>query len=490
MARAGRRRYLASLTSRLVVTVVLLVAVVSLLIGIATAFAMRDYLTGRVDAQVEAGMPGGSREPDDDRDHDGDGGPPRYSGVGTLVAQLDDTPSGSVIVQDDDEAPEPHALSPAALDVLAEVPTDGEVHPVDVPGVGHYRVAAVSGAFLDPTTGARTPVTLVNGLPTGDVDDTIRNLVGLELLLGLLGVAAAAGVGLVVVRRQLRPLREVAMTAERVAELPLSSGEIELTERVPEHLTDEDTEVGQVGASLNTLLAHVESSLEVRHRSEQQVRQFVADASHELRTPLTTIKGYAELARRRPDDTSAVLTALDKVEAESGRMTSLVEDLLLLARLDSGRPLERQPVDLTRLLLEAVSDARVLAPDHRWRLDLPDTALHVVGDEQRLHQLVTNLLTNAREAHPGRHHRHRDRPGGRPHGARRRPGLPGRPGADGVRALRPRRRRPHAQRRRRCRTRPGPGGGHRDRPRRLRVPDVGARRHHRHRPPAAGHPRR
>ena len=95
-----------------------------------------------------------------------------------------------------------------------------------------------------------------------------------------------------------------------------------------------------------------------------------------------------------------MLTALDKVEAESGRMTSLVEDLLLLARLDSGRPLERQPVDLTRLLLEAVSDARVLAPDHHWRLDLPDTALHVVGDEQRLHQLVTNLLTNARKHTP------------------------------------------------------------------------------------------
>ena len=169
---------------------------------------------------------------------------------------------------------------------------------------------------------------------------------------------------------------------------------------MPAHLTDEDTEVGQVGSSLNTLLEHVESSLEARHRSEQQVRQFVADASHELRTPLTTIKGYAELARRRPDDSLAVLTALDKVEAESGRMTSLVEDLLLLARLDSGRALERQPVDLTRLLLEAVSDARVLAPDHHWRLDLPETALQVVGDEQRLHQLATNLLANARKHTP------------------------------------------------------------------------------------------
>ena len=118
----------------------------------------------------------------------------------------------------------------------------------------------------------------------------------------------------------------------------------------------------------------MESSLAERHRSEQQVRQFVADASHELRTPLATIAGYTELARRRPDDAAATRTALDKVEEESGRMTALVEDLLLLARLDSGRPLEREPVDLTRLLVEAVSDARVLAPDHRWRLELPDDA--------------------------------------------------------------------------------------------------------------------
>ena len=122
------------------------------------------------------------------------------------------------------------------------------------------------------------------------------------MLLGLLGVLAAAGAASYVVRRQLRPLREVADTAHAVAELPLASGEIELTERVPEHLTDERTEVGQVGAALNTLLAHVESSLDARHRSEQQVRQFVADASHELRTPLATIAGYTELARRRPDD--------------------------------------------------------------------------------------------------------------------------------------------------------------------------------------------
>jgi len=241
---------------------------------------------------------------------------------------------------------------------------------------------------------------LLVGLPTSEVDDTISRLVVWELGLVVAGTAAAGAAGALVVRRQLRPLREVAGTAHRVAALPLASGEIELAERVPERLTDERTEVGQVGAALNTLLAHVESSLHARHESEQQVRQFVADASHELRTPLTTIAGYTELARRRPDDLATVGTALGKVEEESARMTSMVEDLLLLARLDAGRPLARDPVDLSRLLVEAVSDARVVSPDHRWRLDLPEESIEVTGDAERLHQVVTNLLTNAQKYTP------------------------------------------------------------------------------------------
>jgi two-component system OmpR family sensor kinase len=151
------------------------------------------------------------------------------------------------------------------------------------------------------------------------------------------------------------------------------------------------------------LLDHVETSLAERHRSEQQVRQFVADASHELRTPLTTIRGYTELAQQRPE---AVPTALGKVEEESLRMTALVEDLLLLARLDQGRPLARDSVDLTRLLLEAVDDARVIDPSHTWRLELPadadsgDAEVIVTGDAQRLHQVISNLLTNERRHTP------------------------------------------------------------------------------------------
>jgi two-component system OmpR family sensor kinase len=169
---------------------------------------------------------------------------------------------------------------------------------------------------------------------------------------------------------------------------------------VPDELIDEQSEVGQVGSALNTLLDHIDDALSARHRSEQQVRQFVADASHELRTPLATIHGYAELSRRTPADAASLLLALGKVETEADRMSDLVADLLLLARLDSGRPLAREDVDLTRLLLEAVADARVVAPDHKWQLALPDEPVTAVGDDARLHQVLTTLLSNARSHTP------------------------------------------------------------------------------------------
>lgn len=411
---------LASLTSRLVVTAVALVLLVSLLIGTVATLAVRSYLLGQVDDDVRAALQraeyvaasqffvpcstpappaGGVPDDLDDRDRGpGDGDDPgRGQSVGTLTAFFEKDagtdPAGCVLTPGEDGRPGTRALSTAALDLLADLPADGRPREVDLPGVGSYRVAV-----RETATGGYT---VAAGLPTDDLDGVVSTLVTTEVVLILLGGAVAGLAGLLVVRRQLRPLREVADTAHTVAELPLAQGEIDLTERVPAHLTDERTEVGRVGSALNTLLDHVESSLEARHRSELQVRQFVADASHELRTPLATIAGYTELARRRPDDATAVTTALAKVEEESGRMTSLVEDLLLLARLDAGRPLESAPVDLTRLLLEAVSDARVLSPDHHWRLELPEEApAEVDGDEQRLHQVVTNLLTNARKYTP------------------------------------------------------------------------------------------
>jgi two-component system OmpR family sensor kinase len=385
-----------SLTGRLVVTVVALVAVVSLLVAVVATVVMRSYLTDQLDRQVEASLErsqrvfGGQVDGIDPGPHPDGGRPPpdaRGNRDGTLSAIIGtDRASGFSITS----SGEGRQLSSSALAALEDVEPGRDPVTEHVPGLGSFRVVAAS------TAGG----TLVLGVPTDDVDDTIRTLVWWEVLLGLGGVGVAAVAGRVLVRRQLQPLREVAAAAHEVTLMPLSSGAVGETVRVPDSLTDPSTEVGQVGEALNQLLGHVEQALDARHRSEQHARQFLADASHELRTPLSTIKGYAELSRRagRPDPDHI----LAKVESEAGRMSTLVEDMLLLARLDAGREIDHRSVDLTRLVVEAVDDARVVDPQRRWRFDVPDEPVVAAGDEQRLHQAVTNLLTNAtRHTPPG-----------------------------------------------------------------------------------------
>jgi two-component system OmpR family sensor kinase len=179
-----------------------------------------------------------------------------------------------------------------------------------------------------------------------------------------------------------------------VTELPLDSGDITLPAGVPD--SDPRTEVGRVGVAFNRMLFHVERALGRRAASEARLRRFAADASHELRTPLSAIRGYAEFALRHPGPVPEEVThALTRVQSESARMTVLVDDLLLLARLDAGRPLEREPVDMSRLAIETTMDARVARTDHRYQLDLPDEPVQVPGDEHRLHQVLANLLSNA-----------------------------------------------------------------------------------------------
>lgn len=388
-----RPRLPRTLTARLVAVAVLLVAVAALLIGTATTLAMRAQLTQQLDDELRSSIgrgldgPGRGQLPPLPRDDDGDEREYLGQRYGSVFAHVrtDGTGYGKVIRGGSAGTPD---LTSAQLTALAAAAGSSEPQEVRLPGLGEYRVLS-----QDAVDGGQELI----GLPTDMLDHTLTELLRLELLATLLGVLAAAAAGTWVVRRQLAPLREVAGTAHRVAELPLDQGEIVLRERVPERLTDETTEVGQVGSALNQMLDHVEQSLSQRHRSEQQVRQFVADASHELRTPLATIAGYTELARRRPETTG---TALDKVETESARMKALVEDLLLLARLDAGRPLERDTVDLSRLLLEAVDDARVVDRDRSWRLSLPEDPITVTGDDARLHQVATNLLTNARKYTP------------------------------------------------------------------------------------------
>jgi len=405
-----------TLRSRLLVTTIALLLGVGLVIGAVTTIALRHTLNAQLNEQLDvtagrsqrlvagdfrggglprSGLPGFD---DDVSVACAAGSTPAFVGPGqpdgTLYLQFvggqaDLADSGVLRSTVDQACSVPLTATQATqLSVVA----DGEKRTVDLDGLGAYRVTA---------TLHQDGELAVTGLPLDRVNRTVLSVLAVEAAALLVGVAAAAVLGSVLIRRDLLPLRRVAATAARVSELQLDRGEVGLEDRVPLQDTDENSEVGRVGLALNTMLDHVGRALEARHDSELQVRQFVADASHELRTPLAAIRGYSELTRRSRDAVPAdVLHAMGRVESEAVRMTGLVEDLLLLARLDAGRPLERQPVDLTMIVLDAVSDAQVAGRDHTWRLDLPADAVEVVGDQGRLHQVLTNLLANARTHTP------------------------------------------------------------------------------------------
>ena len=300
--------------------------------------------------------------------------------------------------------------------LLLSQATEDQPVTVHLHHLGSYRVVATR----DEASGS----TVITGLSLEGDKGLIRTQLLIELAVALVGALVVALAGRTMVRSSLAPLERVARTAHRVASQPLERGEVSIEDRVDQADLDSSAEVGQVGGALNTLLGHVESALTARQRSETQVRQFVADASHELRTPLASIRGYTELIRREGADADLpeeATYALERVHSESVRMTALVEDLLLLARLDAGRELRREEVDLVGLLVDTVADARAAGPDHDWQLDLavleppadatpeeaedflPEPPL-VIGDEARLRQVVVNLLANARVHTPAGSH--------------------------------------------------------------------------------------
>ncbi|MYS05970.1 HAMP domain-containing protein [Streptomyces sp. SID6041] len=432
---AGRRWWSRgpwSLRTRLVVSAVALIAVVASVIGTVTTIAFRSYLYDRADEQVRAvsnraagpppGMPGLPEMNRGGKDDLGFVVGPSTP-VGTLGAVLTDgvvTEAGYSAEAEDRGIYRPdlrvNPLDAAQRAALAAVPRDGRPHTVELPGgLGSYRVeyaSASRGTFL-------------TGIPLASVEKALSTLILVELSVTGAGLFAASLAGTVLVRVALRPLRRVVATAGQVAQLPLHSGEVALHQRVPDTEADPRTEVGQVGAAINRMLDHVHSALDARQQSETRVRQFVADASHELRTPLASIRGYAELTRRGREECGPdTRHALGRIESEATRMTGLVEDLLLLARLDAGRPLSYEAVDLVPLVVDAVSDARAAGPDHHWRLELPEDGglvradsggidradgegvvrVHSGGvvraDGARLQQVLVNLLANARTHTP------------------------------------------------------------------------------------------
>ena len=224
------------------------------------------------------------------------------------------------------------------------------------------------------------------------VDKTLSQLRFLFLILGLIALITIAMAARWIIALGLKPLEAVEDTAEAIAAGDLSA-------RLP--AAKPDTEVGRLTTSLNTMLARIEESFTARVESENKLRRFVADASHELRTPLTAIRGFAELHRQ-----GAVIgeektkELINRIEKESVRMSSLVEDLLLLARLDQSRELAKEPVDLNTLITEAVASARAAGPNHPIEIKLEASEIFVLGDSQRIHQVIANLLANARTHTP------------------------------------------------------------------------------------------
>lgn len=383
-----------SLRSRLVLAMVALLAVVSVVIGLISVLVLRESLVTRLDAQLDSALARGSSVV---QHNPGDfGGNPAAPIGGVIGARGQPTGTFGALISNGTMIAGAY-LDPTAATKsvtvnqrgLLSVPVDALPRTVNLgPDLGEYRVAAT----ILPTGDE-----LVIGLPLAEVSATVSQLAVVLAIVTLLGVALVAAAGTVIVRLTLRPLARMVGTAQQVSEMSLDRGDVALAVRVPDADTDQRTEVGKMGAALNRMLGHIGSALTARQNSEQKVRQFVADASHELRTPLASIRGYAELTRRgRHELPDEVTRSIGRIESEATRMTSLVEDLLLLARLDEGRALEHLPVDLTSILVDAVSDAHAAGPDHVWSLELPDEPVEVVGDAARLHQVVTNLLANAR----------------------------------------------------------------------------------------------
>lgn len=367
-----------TLSRQLVLRTTAMIALVTVVLSLFTALASFQILQQQLDERLEnaASRPafrtgGGSNQ-----------GDPAGSGLIRI-----DVVSGTPVLT----ASPVSSLPAATVTGLLALASETEPVTYSIPNVGVYRV-------LVRDQGDRMTVV---ALPISEVAKPMASQLVMAALLTLGAILLSYAATRRVVERSLRPLTRLATTAHQVSNLPLDRGEGQVPVRVAPADADPANEVGQVGLAFNHMLDNVESALAARHRSETKLRQFVADASHELRNPLASIRGYAELTRRGTDELPTdTAHALGRIEAESERMSALVQDLLLLARLDSEPTLDLQPTDVTEIVLNAVSDARAASPDHVWSLDLPEWPVAALADPHRLHQVVANLLANARTHTP------------------------------------------------------------------------------------------
>ena len=393
----------------------------------ASAVAMHSWMTSKMDSSLESmltrleknaeitlqqPLPPPPHPTGDEPDHDGkdddhsqtpsnsptssafptERGPRGLRGPGSSEGQLQ-------LIKDEDEILsgvvkqfDVVELDESAQHQLLSVRCDGHGHNVSLTNFGSFRVMC---GQLDSRT-------LVVGLSLAANNSTLFMLVALEGAIALVVIAGATFIGRKWIRKEMLPLGEVAATARNIGSQDLiATPTVEDFQRVDYSIAQPGDEVGDVGYALNTMIDNVETALQARAESEQRLRQFVADASHELRTPLASIQGYTQLLQKGSADQEL---ALARIASESARMSGLVEDLLLLARLDAGRELASDPVDLIPLAIDAVSDAHAAGPDHEWVLDLPQfddeeevcVSCTVAGDESALRQVFANLVNNAR----------------------------------------------------------------------------------------------
>lgn len=384
-----------SLRRQLVLGVSAIVTLVLFAVGALSVYSLHTYVTTMSDTEVSRSLAAFSHSLEKWRESRD--GHELAADTEALTAFVGQAPGNLIAVLHDGEViqsavfsdGEPHPAPEAVTRALDQYSWT-EPHPrtVKLPVLGSYRLASQPAGNGD---------VLVSGVSLDSANLVIaRKTVTVGVMIVIALIVTALGT-VAVVRYALRPLSRVAATAAKVAKLPLDGGDHRITTRVRDKDTDPDTEVGLVGETLNQLLANVDSALAALAESDRRTRQFLTDASHELRTPLAAIQGYAELTRQ--DSATLPPTteyALARIEAEARRMTGLVSDLLLLSRLSEGQDLETDDIDLSDLVVDAVNDVAVGAPEHHWVAELPDDPLWVRGDLARLHQVVSNLLTNAR----------------------------------------------------------------------------------------------
>ena len=372
-----------SLRTRLLVAVLACVAAGLVVAGLVTYFSLRGFLLERVDAQLrDARVPMAMALTDSAGVNGLPGGPGGDPGGANLppgtYGQLRDS-AGNVINagsfsygQTDLPTPVLPASLPISSDATYRVFTSGATS-----GSSGFRV------LVENVPGASR--VLVVAIPLNETRQTLTRLLTIEVVVSLAVLAALAAAAWWLIKRDLRPLETMAVTADAIA-----AGD--LARRVQP--AEPRTEVGRLGLSLNTMLTRIEEAFAERAATEEKLRRFLADASHELRTPLTSIRGYAEVFERAKDDPEDLELAMRRIEEESKRMGVMVEELLVLARLGEGREPERLPVDLARVVDDAVSDARAAAPARDVAFVSPET-VDVLGDDHQLRQVVANLLNNA-----------------------------------------------------------------------------------------------